>query len=89
MSESAIPSFPRGVRFQFDAVRDSWVVLAPERLFIPDEPAVEILKLVDGKRTINEIVDDLAARYAAPREVIAADVTAMLKDLAAKGALSL
>ncbi len=89
MSGSAIPSFPRGVRFHFDTVRDSWVVLAPERLFIPDEQAVEILKLVDGKRSTDEIVDDLAARYTAPRELIATDVVGMLADLAAKGALTL
>ena len=27
----------------------AWIVLAPERLILPDEKAVEILKLVDGK----------------------------------------
>ena len=89
MTESAVPRFPRGVRFQFDAVRDIWVIQAPERLFVPDEQATEILKLVDGTRTIDAIVDELAARYAAPRDVIAGDVGDMLRDLAAKGALSL
>ncbi|HLY59055.1 MAG TPA: pyrroloquinoline quinone biosynthesis peptide chaperone PqqD [Stellaceae bacterium] len=89
MSDGAVPRFPRGVRFQFDAVRETWVVQAPERLFVPDEQAAEILKLVDGARTIDAIVDELAARYAAPREVIAGDVGDMLRDLAAKGALAL
>jgi pyrroloquinoline quinone biosynthesis protein D len=89
MSEDAIPRFPRGVRLQFDKVRDAWVVQAPERLFVPDEQATEILKLVDGVRTIGGIVDALAARYAAPRALIAGDVAEMLGDLAAKGALSL
>jgi pyrroloquinoline quinone biosynthesis protein D len=89
MSGSAVPTFPRGVRFQFDKVRDSWVVQAPERLFVPDEQATEILQLVDGVRTVDRIVDVLAAKYAAPREVIAADVIEMLEDLGAKGALKL
>lgn len=89
MTEDVVPRFPRGVRFQFDSVRESWVVQAPERLFVPDEQATEILKLVDGSRTVGAIVDDLAARYAAPRDIIAADVGEMLRDLAAKGALSL
>jgi pyrroloquinoline quinone biosynthesis protein D len=89
MSGDSVPRFPRGVRLQFDAVRDAWVVQAPERLFLPDEQATEILKLVDGIRTIGAIVDNLAARYQAPRAVIEGDVVEMLKDLAGKGALTL
>jgi pyrroloquinoline quinone biosynthesis protein D len=89
MSEAAIPAFPRGVRFQFDAVRKAWVVLAPERMFLPDEQAVEILKLVDGARSLGAIIDELAARFAAPRDLIAQDVAAMLRDLADKGAVKL
>ena len=70
-------------------MRGGWVVLAPERLFVPDEHAVEVLKLVDGARTVNAIVDDLASRYQADRELIARDVAAMLQDLAVKGAIRL
>jgi pyrroloquinoline quinone biosynthesis protein D len=65
------------------------VLLAPEKLFMPDETAVEILKLVDGARSLGAICDDLAARFDAPRDLIATDVTSTLQDLAAKGALSL
>ena len=83
------PAFNRGFRLRYDEVRSAWVVLAPERLFLLDEPAVEILKLVDGTRTVPEIVDLLAARFDAPREAIAADVEAMLRDLSDKGALRL
>ena len=46
-------------------------MLAPERLIVPDEQAVEILQLVDGKASVAAIVDELAARYNAPREMIA------------------
>ncbi|MEJ1975511.1 MAG: PqqD family peptide modification chaperone [Acetobacteraceae bacterium] len=35
------------------------------------------------------MVDDLAARYDAARDLIATDVIAMLHDLAAKGAIRL
>jgi pyrroloquinoline quinone biosynthesis protein D len=87
--ESAVPIFGAGVKFRFDTVRDAWIVLAPERLFLPDEQAVEILKLVDGARSLDAIVDELAARFEAPRELIAKDVAAMLADLAAKGAVRL
>jgi pyrroloquinoline quinone biosynthesis protein D len=40
--EDAVPCFGAGVKFRFDQVRDGWVLLAPERLFQPDETAVEI-----------------------------------------------
>jgi pyrroloquinoline quinone biosynthesis protein D len=86
---TAVPAFPAHVRFQFDAVRDRWVVLAPERMFVPDEQATEILKLVDGNRDVRAIAADLAARYAAPEDVVLADVAVMLADLAARGAIRL
>ena len=86
--QDRVPAFRRGVKFRFDTVRDTWAVLAPERMFVPDEQAVEVLKLVDGTRSLGAITDDLAARYAAPREVILPDVAALLADLADKGVLS-
>ncbi len=86
---ASVPAFNRGFRLRHDAVRDAWVVLAPERLFQLDEVAVEVLKLVDGIRSVPGIVDILAARFAASREAIAADVEAMLRDLADKGAIKL
>ena len=36
-------------------------MLAPERLLLPDEHAVAILRLIDGKRDVDAIIDDLAA----------------------------
>ncbi len=86
--EQRIPAFRRGVKFRFDTVRGTWSVLAPERMFVPDEHAVEVLKLVDGARTLGAITDDLAARFDAPREVIMPDVAVMLDDLSDKGVLS-
>jgi len=87
--DETIPKFAAGTKFRFDQVRNAWVVLAPERLFLPDEQAVEILKLVDGVRSLGVIVDDLASRFNAPRELIADDVADMLRDLAEKGAIRL
>ena len=89
IAHDAVPRFGAGVKFRFDDVRSAWVLLAPERLFLPDEHAVEILKLVDGERTLGGIADTLAARFEAPRGVILTDVAALLRDLADKGALRL
>jgi pyrroloquinoline quinone biosynthesis protein D len=62
-------------------------VLAPERLLLPDEQAVEILRLIDGERAVDAIVDELASRFEAPRDVIANDVLPMLQDLIDKKVL--
>ena len=89
VSDSSVLAFAPHIVFRFDEVRQRWIILAPERLMLPDEQAVEILKLVDGKTGGGAIVDALAARYSqAPRELIAKDVTAMLQDLADKGYLA-
>jgi len=88
MSPDAAPRLARGMRLREDPARARWVVMGPERLFVPDEIALEILRLLDGARSVDAIVDDLAARYAAPREAIATDVTVMLDDLQAKGVVT-
>ena len=88
VSETCRPVLPRHAKLKFDETRKVWVILAPERVLAPDEIAVEVLKLCDGKRSVAEMVDLLADKYAAPRDAIAADVVAMLQDLADKGFLT-
>jgi len=75
---------PRGVKLRFDEVRGKHVLLAPERAFGLDDTAVANVELVDGQRSVDQIIDALALRYAEAREVIAGDVVAMLDDLVAK-----
>lgn len=89
MAEGAVPRLARGMRLRQDQARGGqWVVLGPERMFVPDEIALEVLRLIDGARTVGGIVDDLAARFDAPRGEILADVTALLEDLAARGVVA-
>jgi pyrroloquinoline quinone biosynthesis protein D len=73
------------VRLQFNETRGLWVVQAPERVLMPDEIAVRILKLCDGKTSVETIAETLAREYQAPRDVIEGDVLEMLRDLAEKG----
>ena len=82
-----VPIFRRGVQFRFDAVRDAWVLLAPEKLYLPDEIAVEILQRIDGRRSVDGIVDELAAAFDAPRAEIFADVEEALDGLAGRSVL--
>ena len=88
VSEASRPVLPRHAKLKFDEVRQRWVILAPERVLAPDETAVEILQLCDGARSVAQMIDQLAEKYAAPRADIATDVIAMLQDLADKGFLT-
>lgn len=89
IATTGVPRLPRGVRLRFDTVRDSWMLLAPERAFQIDAAAAEILKLCDGTRDVAAVVAAVAAAYAEDPAVIAGDVVAMLSDLAAKRVLEL
>jgi pyrroloquinoline quinone biosynthesis protein D len=82
VSEASRPVLPRHAKLRFDETRQVWVILAP------DEIAVEVLQLCDGLRSVADMVDQLAAKYAAERSAIATDVVAMLQDLADKGFLT-
>jgi pyrroloquinoline quinone biosynthesis protein D len=88
VSEASRPVMPRHAKLKFDEVRQRWVILAPERVLAPDDIAVEILQLCDGARSVAQMIDQLAAKYAAEREAIGTDVIAMLQDLADKGFLT-
>ena len=88
IAATSAPRLPRGVRLSFDEQRKRWTLLAPERVFVPDEIAVEILQRCDGVATVDAIADALAAKYQAPREDVARDVTEMLQDLANKGVVA-
>jgi pyrroloquinoline quinone biosynthesis protein D len=83
----AVLRFAPHAKFRFDEVRQAWIVLAPERLLLPDEQAVEILQLIDGERAVDGVIDKLVRRYEAPRDVIAGDVVKMLQDLVDKKVL--
>lgn len=85
VNDEAVPALARGVKLRFDQARDTWVLLAPEKVLMPDQVAIEILKRCDGKASVSAIIDDLAATFAAEREQISADVRAFLQDLADKG----
>ena len=85
---ASVPLLPRGVRLKFDEPRDQWVLLAPERMFVLDDIAHEIVKCCDGKASVAAIVDVLSARFEAPRDAVNKDVLALLQDFADKGVMA-
>ena len=64
-----------------------YCLLAPERVMMPDETALEILRHCNGRTSLGSIIDELAAAYDADRQVIADDVCRMVEELAGKGIL--
>jgi pyrroloquinoline quinone biosynthesis protein D len=85
VTETSRPALPRHIKMRHDAGRGRWILLAPERVFEPDETAVAVLKLCDGERSVSDIAAILSKEYQAPLEVITRDIVAMLQDLADKG----
>lgn len=88
VTETTRPSLPRHIKLRHDAGRGRWIILAPERVFNPDEPAVAILKLCDGARSVKDIAGQLARDYNAPEAEILADIISMLQDLSDKGVIN-
>ena len=87
--DTARPRLRRGVRLTQNEAQGGWVLLAPERVFKADAVAVAVVQRCTGEATFADIIDDLAAKYAAPRERILADVTTLLRGLADKKLLEL
>ena len=81
LPDDARPVLLRGVRTHWDAVRSTWVLLAPERALALDEIGVAILAETDSETPFGEIVARLAAKYNAPPEQIAADARRFLAGL--------
>jgi pyrroloquinoline quinone biosynthesis protein D len=85
VSATSKPALPRHIKLRHDAARNTWTILAPERVFTPDAIAADVLRLCDGARTVEDIAAELTQSYNAPKERILADVTSMLQELADKG----
>lgn len=81
MNAQDIPSLPRGVRLHFDKVRDTWVLLAPERAVTLDGIGHAILNAVDGKRSFEDIVMHLSENFEAPRDQVETDSAGFLTAL--------
>lgn len=89
LEQESCPRLAPGVRLKFDETRQCWLVLAPERVLIPDETALDVLQRCDGSTRFDAMIDGLAAAYGADRSEIAADVTELLSGLIEKRVLTL
>jgi pyrroloquinoline quinone biosynthesis protein D len=88
LDSASVPRLKAHVRLQYNEARQQWIIQAPERVLMPDDIAVAVLKRCDGVATVGAVARALAAEYDAPPEIVEADICEMLQDLADKGVVS-
>ena len=82
------PRLSPKARLRWDNVEKRHMLVFPEAALLLNETAAEILKLCDGERTIEQIVDTLAQQFVgADRTMIADEVTDLLTRLRTRGLL--
>ena len=70
-------------RLQFEPAQDAWVLLYPEGMVKLNTPAAEILRRCDGRRSVDDIVEELERAFA--RGALAGDVHAFLDQARERG----
>ena len=83
LSESLAVELVQQYRFQWEPAQDSFVLLYPEGMVKLPGSAGEIMKRVDGNKTVAEIVADLEAAF--PGADLRQDVIDFLEAAHAKG----
>lgn len=83
-----IPQFSTGFRFQWEPIQDCHVLLYPEGMVKLNGSAGEILAMVDGARSVEEVIAELQSQYS---EVVSlsADVLNFIEEARAKGWIKL
>ena len=78
------------MKLRFDKARDTWTIQAPERSFMLDPIAHQVVSRLDGVATVGGVIADLCNSFPdAPAEMIDGDVRKLIQDLADKGVLAL
>lgn len=86
MNAPARPRFGKGVKLRHDP--DGGVMLlVPEAALVLNEPAAAALELVDGTRTIGEIVEEVVKQFDVEPERARDDVGALFDRLVERGFL--
>ncbi len=85
LGPASCPALARGVKLRFDEARQQWMLNAPERVLVLDEIAHIILSRFDGAISIDAVCRELALEFAAPQDIIQADVMDMLQEMTHRG----
>jgi pyrroloquinoline quinone biosynthesis protein D len=82
------PRLAARARLKFDAIANQEMILFPEAALALNETGAAIVRLCDGARSINEIVDQLSEKYGnADRDALMREVMDFLATIRARGLL--
>ncbi len=87
LDSGSVVTINRKFRFQWEEAQDCFVLLYPEGMVELNPSAGEILQLCDGKKTVQDIVDELNGKFSHP-EGLEADVYEFLASADDNGWLS-
>ena len=87
ISDASRPRLAPHRRLRFDEARKSWIIQAPERVFLLDEIAYAIVSRCDGVKTLAGIIDELCTAFDASRDAVSPDVRNLIRDFADKGVM--
>jgi pyrroloquinoline quinone biosynthesis protein D len=87
---ASVPKLGPHMRLRHDKARDTWTIQAPERSFMLDPIAHQIVSRCDGAASVAHVVDSLCAAFPdAPRDLIAGDVAKLIQDFVDKSVMVL
>ena len=81
LSQQSCPRLRPGVRLQFDAVRQHWVLLAPERVLTLDSIGASLIQKLNGQMQLARIAADCASEYDAPLAEITNDILGFVQTM--------
>jgi len=88
IARDARPRLASKARLRFDRHEGQHMLIYPEKGMALNAPAAAVAELCTGEHSVEQIVEQLAARHAAtPRERVEHDVLAFLEQLAVRGLL--
>ena len=67
-------------RLRYDRLRETWLLLAPEKIFMVDEVAAAILERCDGQRTVDEIAGEMLDLFHGDAVEVSRDVRDFLQN---------
>ena len=81
------PKLASRARLKFDPVANQEMLLFPEAALLLNETGAAIVRLCDGARSIDEIVDGLAEKFRGDRGNLRIEVETFLASIRARGLL--
>jgi pyrroloquinoline quinone biosynthesis protein D len=88
MNVDALNKRPRLVkrgRLRIDAVTGNPVLLDQEVVIVLNQTGYEILQLCDGRRTLQEILQELGNQYSGAKSILSVEVLKYLEAISQRG----